>query len=664
MTSGAPTTQEQSRMRDWLAATFRPEAAFDPARFPVSFRYDGRESASVLKDWPAEWGPSGGAGVSRQVLSLTDPSSGLRVRCELTAFADFPAVEWVAHFENSGAAETPIVADVQPLDVVFPASSRQEPCWVHHAKGSQCQLDDFEPLHTQLSARGDLRLAARKGRSSNGTLPFFNLELGDGGVVGAIGWTGGWAASFERDADGHVRARAGMPKTHLKLLPGERIRTPRILLLFWNGDRLHGHNMLRRFILAHHTPRPNGQLLRAPICDGHWGDRTAGHQIAKARWITEHDLPIESFWIDADWYGDAPHDESSDTFGRTWYLQAGNWFPRKGAYPGGLKPVGDALKELGLGFVLWVEPERVSEGTRIAREHPEWLLGPIGGNYLFDLGIPEARRYLTDLVSDLIAEAGVTCYRQDFNTDPAPFWDAADAPDRVGMAEIRHVEGLYAFWDELLARHPGLIIDNCSSGGRRIDLETTSRSIPLWRSDVQCFPGFSTTAMQAQTHGLGLWVPLSTGAPSSIEDTYTFRSALGPGIVLGVGERGLKEGDAFPLEALRRHLAELCAVREYFYGDFYPLLSFNLAEDAWAAWQFDRPDLDAGMVLAFRRPDSPFGRLEAPLRGLDAGARYELRWLDDDRRQEVAGRALLETGPPIEIAEKPGSALLVYRRVA
>src|SRR5205823_8017603 len=127
-------------------------------------------------------------------------------------------------------------------------------------------------------------------------------------------------------------------------------------------------------------------------------------------------------------------------------------------------------------------------------------------NYLLNLGIPAARQYVTDMISRLIEEDGVTCYRQDFNTDPAPFWKAADAPDRVGMTEIRHIEGLYAYWDELVARHPGLWIDNCASGGRRIDLETISRSIPLWRSDLQASPDFfSQTAMQNQTHGLGLW---------------------------------------------------------------------------------------------------------------------------------------------------------------
>ena len=63
--------------------------------------------------------------------------------------------------------------------------------------------------------------------------------------------------------------------------------------------------------------------------------------------------------------------------------------------------------------------------------------------------------------------------------EPLPYWHAADTADRQGMAETRHIEGLYAFWDDLLKRHPNLIIDNCASGGRRIDLETHWALDPL-----------------------------------------------------------------------------------------------------------------------------------------------------------------------------------------
>src|SRR5262249_46812187 len=172
-----------------------------------------------------------------------------------------------------------------------------------------------------LRPRGHLRLASTGGRSSNGTLPFFNLQIGDQGIVAAIGWSGDWAAGISREG-GAIRFRAGMPRTHLILHPGEEIRTPRILLIFWEGDRLHGHNLLRQFILAHHTPRPGGRLLQAPICDSHWGDRFDHEQIAKARWLKEHDLPVEYFWIDAGWYGNS-HQEGSDTFRTEWVREVG-----------------------------------------------------------------------------------------------------------------------------------------------------------------------------------------------------------------------------------------------------------------------------------------------------------------------------------------------------
>ena len=654
------TQGELATAQRWADESFAG-ASQELAHFPLSFRYGDQGSAHILRGWRVERSAAtSGPGTIRETVTLTDPQTGLQCRCDLTRFSDYPAVEWVVYLKNTGHADTPIIADIRPLDAPFPLA-RDRACRVHHAKGSQCQYDDFAPLETPLRPGEDLCLMSIGGRSSDGVLPFFNLEMGEGGIIGAIGWTGGWTAAFHRSAEG-VRVRAGMQATHLKLHPGEEIRTPRILLLFWEQDRLRAHNLLRRFILAQHTPRPNGQLLQPPIADGVWGERTTETQIAKARWLREHDIPMEYLWIDAGWHGDGAFNPLSDTFGTEWVVQVGNWYPNKATYPRGLKPVGDALKAMGLGFVLWFEPERVFKGTQFTREHPEWLLGPIGDNSLFNLGLPEARRYLTEAISALIAESGITCYRQDFNFQPAPYWQAADPPDRVGMSEIRHIEGLYAFWDELLARHPGLIIDNCSSGGRRIDLETISRSVPLWRSDLQCYEGFDPIAMQTQTQGLAPWVPLSTGYCGQAT-AYASRSALGPGMVVGWSTRAMEMGVDLPLDVVRKLMAEEFAMRRFFYGDFYPLVSFSLADDAWAAWQFDRPDLGEGMVLALRRQHSPFPRLESPLRGLDPDARYEWRSLDSGTAIQVTAQDLMEKGARVEITDKPGSALLVYRRL-
>jgi alpha-galactosidase len=405
----------------------------------------------------------------------------------------------------------------------------------------------------------------------------------------------------------------------------------------------------------------DGAPLQAPLCNAVWGENTAPQQIAKARWWKEHDLPLEFFWIDAGWYGDGRFREDSTVFNSEWGQHVGNWWPNQGPYPEGLAPVGQALREMGLGFVLWFEPERVREGTHFTREHPEWLRGPIGPNYLFNLGLPEARQAMTDLLSGIISEAQATCYRQDFNTDPAPFWEAADAPDRVGMSEIRHIEGLYAMWDELRERHPGLMIDNCSSGGRRLDLEMMSRSIALWRSDYQCFPGFDPVGLQGQTHGLALWVPLSAGVCDAFS-TYSFRSGLSAGMVITTNIFERDAVDFASPEALREMMRQHLRLRPYFYGDFTPLQGYSLENEAWAAWQFDRPDLGEGCVIAFRRPDSHVAEITAQLQGLYEAATYEIEDLDEGVVGEMSG-AELARGLAVAIDAQPGTKVLVYRRL-
>jgi alpha-galactosidase len=654
-----------------MATARRWAATFDAGELPISFLYGDQAAAELIKTWPCERSSRPlDDRRTEHTVTYADPVTGLVVQGVAIRYTDFPAIEWVITLENSGAADTPVLADIQPLDARFPVDPERR-CWVHHARGGLTQLDDFEPLATPLTFRqggGRLDLSARTGKCSTLHLPFFNLEMGSRGVIGAIGWSGGWSASFQRQRDG-VRVRAGMEHTHLALHPGEKIRTPRILLLFWEEDRMRAHNMWRRLILAHYTARPKGQLLQPPFCEGAWGAQTEANHLAKIRWLKENRIPTECYWIDAGWYGDRPIAEAADGLTSAWMTQVGSWSPNSEAYPHGFRPIGEAAQAAGLGFLLWLEPERAFEGTQMVREHPEWVIGPVssgsglGVNFMVNLGIPEARRHITDLVSNLIREGGVTCYRQDFNDLRVPeLFAMADAPDRVGMTEIRHITGLYAFWDELLARHPGLIIDNCAGGGQRIDLETITRSVPLWRSDLQCWP-FDPLAMQTQTQGLAPWVPLSA-AVCEAPTEYAMRSALGPGIVTHWSSHALDGGGEQPIETIRRLMDEALAMRKYFYGDFYPLLSFSLAADAWAAWQYDRPDLGEGMVVAFRRPESPFPRWEAKLQGLEPEADYDLFSWDDRSTRRMTGKQLIVEGFAVSIDNKPGSALFTYKHVS
>lgn len=662
------TAGEKASVRQWVDTTL----VNAEAKAFFSFRYNGHASSERLGSWQVERvtrevGPN----ILEHTLAYTDPETGLVVRCVASEYLDFPAVEWVIYFKNTGQLTTPIIENIQALDtrMMLP---RENAARVHYANGSECRLDDFAPLVTSLGPnehdpqgvwvgeKNPLILESKGGRSSCGRLPFFNLDMASHGIMTAIGWTGDWKANIWRTPS-DVCMQAGMKRTFLRLLPGEEIRSPRMLLLFWEGERLRGHNLLRQFILAHHSPLMNGQRARAPISLATWGGNYVDKHIAHGKWITDNRIPLDYLWVDAGWFGNDEAKQGATVFNSRWGDYVGDWYANPGYFPNGLNPLGAALKQMNLGFLLWFEPERVFKNTPWTREHPEYLLGPKGNNYLLNLGNPDARKMLADHLVTLITEGGIGCYRQDFNIDPRPFWDAEDEPDRVGIAEIRHITGLYALWDELRTRFPNLLIDNCSSGGRRIDLETISRSIPLWRSDVQCWPNFGVTAMQGQTHGLGLWVPLSTGCCDR-EDTYVFRSAMGPGMVLIMYEFEKETNRHFSVDWLHRMFRQLNSVRSYFEGDFYPLLSFSLADDVWSAWQYDRPDLGGGMVLALRRPQSPFSIMKPVLHNLEPDAQYTVNDMDTGKTQTLSGRVLCQQGLSIRIDQQPGSRLFIYKK--
>ena len=171
-------------------------------------------------------------------------------------------------------------------------------------------------------------------------------------MIEAVGWTGNWSARFDRANDGRLSLAAGMRRTHLKLLPGESVRMPRILLLFWQGDRLAGQNLLRRFLLAHYSPQLQVAAGRWPVFFGAWGEVREQTHMRAIKWIADNKLPIDIYWIDAGWYGDKPFQEHSSDANSEWWKYTGSWHPNKITYPHGLKPLGDLLRSRDMGFLL------------------------------------------------------------------------------------------------------------------------------------------------------------------------------------------------------------------------------------------------------------------------------------------------------------------------
>ena len=430
-----------------------------PNHLPFSFRYGDEHSGEVLRRWSFVKNVlSSGSDTITHEFRYTDHVSNMEARVVATRFKHYPVLEWVVYLRNGGSSNSFIFTDIQALNLDLASPEPHAPV-VHYAQGGTATGADFRPLERELSLADPLLLEPGGGRSSSEILPYFNIDVGGRGAILACGWTGEWKTSFVRSAD-RVTLGAGMSRTHLLLRPGEEIRTPLTSILFWNGERINAHNVFRRYVLAHHRPKQNGAPAKMPICNGNWGGTPAATHLINIDQIISHNLPMDYYWIDAEWYGSG-----------SWWQNTGNWNVNRSLYPGGMKPISDRLHAAGRKFLLWFEPFRVSPGTPWYFEHEAWLLSvpkekELRGissrtdvrwteaesrhnvfnehDKLWNLAIPEARQFVTNFISQKIEQDGIDCYRQDFNFAPEEFWNAADAPDRKGITQIRWVEGLYA----------------------------------------------------------------------------------------------------------------------------------------------------------------------------------------------------------------------------
>ncbi len=637
-------------------------------RLPFSFVYGGKPFSEFLQHCTREMKDEKISDTrSRRTLTLSDLATRLEVRAVCLVYHDTAGVDWTLHFTNKGEKDSPVIEQVKALDAAIGVGTADS-LVLHRLNGAPCQADDWMPFDQPVAKGQRIEFAATNGRSSN-VSPWFNADWGGGGVITAIGWSGQWSAAVEFDGN-RVHTQVGMQHLHTVLHPGESLRSPRILQLRWEGgDPFRAYNLFRRTMFAHVLPRINGQLVWPPIVHlstAFYELNDSNEQNVLSHLESLRGLGFEMFWLDAYWTGPSGFPNSMGNYG----------FPiervePKDRFPHGLRAIGDAVRKEGLGFLMWFEPERVVAGTFLAKEHPEWVISPSGdGGGLYNLGIPEARRYMTGYLNAAIKAYKLSCPRIDYNIDPLAFWRFMDAKDtnRAGLTEIRYIEGLYQMWDDLLKANPGLFIDNCASGGRRIDLETMSRSLPLWRSDNTCDmldlkPATVLAAArknQLMSLGLNRYVPFSTVGQMGATP-YLFRSGFNAGIAFAEDVRPKN----YPRDLLKQGVAEGKRIRKYFQGDFYPLVDAGADPRGWLVMQYHRPTENDGMVIAFRRDQSPDAACESRLREIDPTKDYEVliyRGYEPEKPVTLKGSTLRPLR--LEIGECPGSVIVEYRVAA
>ncbi|MBQ1678456.1 MAG: alpha-galactosidase [Oscillospiraceae bacterium] len=592
-----------------------------------------------LPGLPAAWDPDGSAETLE--ITLRDPVTALTVRLLYGVFPERNVIARTAIYENGGA-EPIVLEKAGSVCLELPFGS-----WdLLHFHGRHCLERKPERLPVM---NGIQTVGSRRGMSSHEHNPFLILcdrqaTEDHGECIGLMYlWSGSFRAEVEREQFGSVRAvlSPGDESFRWTLAPGERFAAPEVLLSRAEGlTRLSQqfHRMVRENIC-----RGEYRLAHRPVLINSWEaayfDIRADRILDLARRAA--DLGMELFVLDDGWF----HGRTDDNAG------LGDWFENREKLPEGLDSLIRGIRETGLLFGLWVEPEMVSENSDLYRAHPDWALAApgrapmLGRNQLvLDLSRREVQDYIIEAMSGLLERYDISYVKWDFNRSVSDLYSHTLPAERQGEAGHRYVLGLYRVLETLTARFPGVLFEGCSGGGGRFDAGMLYYTPQIWCSDdtdpierltIQggTSYGYPISTMGAHVsaspnHQTGRTTPLQTRGYVAMSGAFGYELDLAK----------LSEGELEEIRHQIQHFRQDEALLQQ--GLYYRLDEFTEAQDA-SAWLFVSEDRSRALLnVVVRSPHANAPLIHLKLKGLDPDARYAME--EDDAVR--SGAALMYGG--------------------
>lgn len=558
---------------------------------------------------------------------LADEPSGLEVTLRYTIYEELPVVVRSATIRNGGP---------DPVHVRCAMSAILD---LPDAGWDLVTLDGTWSRERHVTARplapGRQSVGSLRGASSHEHNPFVVLRRPatteeHGEAIGiALVYSGSFRAEAEVDAFATARVRVGIEPDGFAwtLAPGEELATPEAILA-WVPDGLDAlsdafHRLLReRVARGRWRDRPRPVLLNS--WEGVYFDFDEETLVEMAE--ASRDLGVELFVLDDGWFGERNDDTSS----------LGDWVVDRRKLPGGLEPVARRVRELGLDFGLWIEPEMVSPRSRLFAAHPEWALGVPGRprtesrqQLVLDLSRPEVVDHLFGMLREVLASAPISYVKWDMNRSLTEPFSSALPADRQGELLHRHILGVYELWRRLTEAFPDILFESCASGGGRFDAGLLAYAPQAWTSDdtdaverlaIQWGTSlaYPPSAMGAHVsavpnHQVGRVTPLATRAAVAFFGVFGYE--LDPRRLTGEERAAIRDQIAF----YRDHRDVLQ------FGRFHRLRSPFEGDRNAAAWMSVAPDRSRAVVGWYRilnRADPGPERLR--LRGLDPARRYRV----------------------------------------
>ena len=311
--------------------------------------------------------------------------------------------------------------------------------WMNESRGA------WQPLHVGVCARGG---GMRTTFGAAPVLTLWNMETGRGRVfhlMSDAAWEmratiapGGGEKSF-------AAVEVGMDSRylHYRLKPGEQVALPEVVSYdFTNKTDLDCHK-LHAWWNATWPGSRNPSLYNTWLCRFDKLDYDfVMKQVKRAG-----ELGLEYFVIDAGWFG--PKGD--------WGSTRGDWKERPDGWLGGrLADISKAVRASGMKFGLWIEAETAAGNSEVMQKHPEYFCVQHGAKFL-DFTRADARGHLHAAIDDLVKKYGIEFIKFDFNCEAHI--------DDFGKDFADYNAGYRQFLREVRARHPGIYLGGCASGG-------------------------------------------------------------------------------------------------------------------------------------------------------------------------------------------------------
>ncbi|WP_375388196.1 alpha-galactosidase [uncultured Amnibacterium sp.] len=486
-----------------------------------------------------------------------------------------------------------------------------------------------------------------------------------------LGWSGNHEAFVDALPSGQTTIGAGelLEPGEVVLGPGESYATPTAYGA-WSATGLDGVSArLHEWIRA----RPQHPATPRPVVLNTWEAVYFEHDLANLTELADvaAGIGVERFVLDDGWFGNRRHDRAG----------LGDWWVDPAVWPDGLGPLIDHVRDHGMEFGLWVEPEMINEDSDLAREHPDWISRPGDRTSLewrhqqvIDLVHPEAWQHVFESISKLLTEYPIAYLKWDQNRDQLELGHDGRASTR------EQTLAAYRLFDALKERHPDVEIESCSSGGGRVDLGVLQRTDRVWTSDTNDALERQTiqrwTQLLVPPELVGAHVGPTTSHSTSRTHDIGFRTAtalLGHfGIewdIRGATEEE-QQGLAAAIEVYKRWRPVLHAGRlvRADHPDPASQLTGVVAEDgsraiySWVTLSASAFETPLPVRLPGLTPERRYRvALALPLHDADVTQRSAAPWLADGI--VLSGRALAELGLPMPVLNPERALVLTLEEV-